>query len=224
METIRVLHFSDLLCVWAYIAQVRIDQLLQTFPEKLSIDYHSCQVFGNVPAKMDKGWSHRGGIEGYRDHVLATAKRFDHIEVHPNVWATNTPQSSMSCHLFASAVQQLAERQEHVGKEQYPELLWALRLAFFRDAKDIACWDVQAEVAEEMGLPVGKIQEQIRNGQAYACLANDLELASTYNIKTSPTLVFNEGRQRLLGNVGYRVIEANVRELLHKEAEEFSWC
>lgn len=224
MDTIRVLHFSDLLCVWAYIAQVRIDQLLETFPEQVTIDYHSCQVFGNVPTKMEKGWGHRGGIEAYRDHVLSTAERFGHIEVHPDVWTTNTPQSSMSCHLFAAAVQQLAKQEEFVAANQYPELLWALRLAFFRDAKDIACWQVQAEVAEEIGLPVGKIQEQIQSGKAYACLANDLELASTYSLRISPTMIFNEGRQRLHGNVGYRVIEANVRELLHKEAEELSWC
>jgi hypothetical protein len=36
--------------------------------------------------------------------------------------------------------------------------------------------------------------------------------------------VLNEGRQHLNGNVGYRVIEANVRELLHKPADEMSWC
>lgn len=36
----------------------------------------------------------------------------------------------------------------------------------------------------------------------------------------SSTLIFNEGRQRLNGNVGYRVIEANIRELLHNLPEE----
>jgi len=33
------------------------------------------------------------------------------------------------------------------------------------------------------------------------------------------------GHQLLYGNVGYRLIEANVRELLHNpEAGEASWC
>lgn len=36
----------------------------------------------------------------------------------------------------------------------------------------------------------------------------------------SPTLIFNEGRQRLNGNVGYRVIEANIRELRHNPPGE----
>jgi len=43
-------------------------------------------------------------------------------------------------------------------------------------------------------------------------------------VSVSPTLIFNEGRQRLNGNVGYRVIEANIRELLHNPPGEESWC
>ncbi|TPV95892.1 MAG: disulfide bond formation protein DsbA, partial [Myxococcales bacterium FL481] len=34
----------------------------------------------------------------------------------------------------------------------------------------------------------------------------------------------NEGRQRLNGNVGFRIIEANVRELLRHTETEHSWC
>jgi hypothetical protein len=37
--------------------------------------------------------------------------------------------------------------------------------------------------------------------------------------------LFNEGRQVLTGNVGYRVIEANVRELLRQPSDDqSSWC
>ncbi|MBE9179781.1 hypothetical protein IQ268_14520 [Oculatella sp. LEGE 06141] len=34
----------------------------------------------------------------------------------------------------------------------------------------------------------------------------------------------NEGWQRLNGNVGDRVIEANIRELLHNPPGKQSWC
>jgi hypothetical protein len=37
-------------------------------------------------------------------------------------------------------------------------------------------------------------------------------------------LLFNEGRQRLTGNVGYRIIEANIRELLEGAPGQLSWC
>jgi predicted DsbA family dithiol-disulfide isomerase len=47
-----------------------------------------------------------------------------------------------------------------------------------------------------------------------------------YGVQGSPTYVFNDGRQLLYGNVGYRIIEANVRELLSAPPAEGapSWC
>jgi len=36
--------------------------------------------------------------------------------------------------------------------------------------------------------------------------------------------LLNEGRQKLYGNVGYRIIEANVQEILHQPGNQASWC
>ena len=41
-----------------------------------------------------------------------------------------------------------------------------------------------------------------------------MEAQPKYQIPGSPTLVFNEGRPLLYGNVGYRIVESDVRELL----------
>ena len=62
------------------------------------------------------------------------------------------------------------------------------------------------------------------SGEAYAQLSKDLDLVKEHTVTVSPTLIFNEGRQRLNGNVGYRVIEANIRELLNAPPGEQSWC
>ena len=44
-------------------------------------------------------------------------------------------------------------------------------------------------------------------------------------IEGSPSLVLNEGRQKLYGNVGFRVIEANIQELLREpRINDASWC
>lgn len=37
-------------------------------------------------------------------------------------------------------------------------------------------------------------------------------------------MTFNEGRQTLSRNVGYRVLEANIRELIERPAGQQSWC
>ncbi len=59
------------------------------------------------------------------------------------------------------------------------------------------------------------MRERIDDGSAYAALTDDYQERERLGVSGSPTFVLNEGRQRLYGNVGYRVIEANVQELLH---------
>jgi predicted DsbA family dithiol-disulfide isomerase len=83
---------------------------------------------------------------------------------------------------------------------------------------------VQYELAEELDLSRASLQRLLDSGAAHAELARDAELAREQAVTVSPTLVLNEGRQRLVGNVGYRVIEANVRELLTQRGEQHSWC
>ena len=70
-------------------------------------------------------------------------------------------------------------------------------------------------------------EEPVKRGERQRfveAVAGGLFLAREQNVRASPTLIFNEGRQRLTGNVGYRVIEANVRELLQAPAGGQSWC
>jgi hypothetical protein len=44
-------------------------------------------------------------------------------------------------------------------------------------------------------------------------------------IQGSPSFVLNDGRQILYGNVGFKIIEANIREILRQPtADQASWC
>jgi predicted DsbA family dithiol-disulfide isomerase len=79
-------------------------------------------------------------------------------------------------------------------------------------------------IAEQIGLPLTGIEKMLATGAAHAALAEDLDLARQHNIQASPTLLFNEGRQRLTGNVGYRIMEANIRELVESPPGQLSWC
>ena len=106
----------------------------------------------------------------------------------------------------------------------FQQAAWALRRAFFEKASDISNQAVQRDVATTIGIPRGPLDAALASGAAHAELARDLDLARDLTVTVSPTLVFNEGRQRLNGNVGYRVIEANIRELLREPAGEHSWC
>jgi predicted DsbA family dithiol-disulfide isomerase len=225
MEPIRIFYFSDILCIWAYIAQIRLNELENTFQDKIAIAYHFVPVFGNAREKLETRWRDRGGLKGYSDHVQEVIQKFDHITVHPDIWTTVTPASSTSCHLFLQAIQ-LLEIKEIVPKSEkiLEKATWAFREAFFTQLADIGDRRVQFEIAENLGLPITAIQAEIDNGEAYALLSKDFDLVKEHTVTVSPTLIFNEGRQRLNGNVGYRVIEANIRELLHNPPDEQSWC
>lgn len=225
MEPIRISYFSDVLCIWAYIAQVRIDELEAHFNGKISIDYHFISIFGNAREKLENRWRDKGGLQGYSNHVKEVVKKFDHISLHPEIWTTVTPTSSMSCHLFLHAIQ-LLEIKGLIPKSDriFEKAIRAFREAFFSKLEDISDRKVQFAIAKKLGLKTKIVQAQIDSGEAYALLSKDFDLVKEHTVNVSPTLIFNEGRQRLNGNVGYRVIEANIRELLHNPSDEQSWC
>lgn len=223
MSAIRISHFSDVLCVWAYVSQVRIDELRRTFGGQIDLDCRFVSVFGDARGKLAKNWEARGGAAAYRDHVLEVVGRFGHVPVHPEVWTRNTPASSLPGHAFLCAVRRL-ERAGEAPAGACDAAAWRLREAFFRDLVDVSRRSALLAVAEEAGLAVAAIEAELDDGAAYAALAEDLELAREQDVRASPTMLFNEGRQRLTGNVGYRIIEANVRELLERPAGQQSWC
>ncbi len=231
-KKIKVLYFTDILCIWAYLAQIRIDKLLETFDSDIAIEEHFISIFGSVKTKMDQHWGDKGGVSAYAKHVQSIASKFEHIKIHSDIWVKNTPISSGSCHLFLKAVQILDKRQELSlsrlintnNKSIFERVVWEFRLAFFRDLIDISNYKAQMKIAESMGLPVSEIQQIIESGEAFSALDSDLQLQEKYGVAGSPSLVLNEGRQIIYGNVGYRVIEANIQEMITRPENQASWC
>jgi predicted DsbA family dithiol-disulfide isomerase len=224
MGTVGIQHFSDVLCVWAYVSQIRIDELKRQFGSQIRLEYHYVPVFGHARSKLEAQWSPRGGIEAYSRHVQEVVAQFDHCPVHPEVWVRNTPSSSMPAHLFLCALRLL---EDLAGGEQgatlFERAAWEVRRAFFVDALDVSRQQELLAIAERLALPVAEVVSILESGAAHARLAEEIVMARDHSVRASPTLQFNEGRQVLTGNVGYRVIEANVRELLRTPGGS-SWC
>jgi len=227
MSPIHILHFSDVLCVWAYIAQVRVDELKKNFPDEVSFEFRYVQVFGDVRTKLETQWADRGGAEGYSKHVAEVATPFDHVAINPAVWSKAIPVSSMPAHLLLCAVRLFASEEDNGGGAHdglLDNTAWAIRRAFFQDLTDISKRMQLLEIVEQIGLPVARIEGILDSGAAHAQLSSDFDLARDNNVKASPTMIFNEGRQRLTGNVGYRVLEANIREAIRAPNGQQSWC
>ena len=231
-HALSISYFSDILCVWAYFAQIKLEQIRREFGSQVLLRHHFISVFGDVEGKIAGGWKERGGMDGYRSHVHQLAERFPHAIIHPEVWKSQVPASSASCHLLLKAAQILESAgeiphqpvPEHGGNTRVEELIWRLRSGFFRDARDVCSTEVQAEIAGELGLPIGRLRSEMEKGRAFAALFADAELQKQHLVQGSPTFLLNEGRQKLYGNVGYRVIRANLEELIESSEELASWC
>jgi predicted DsbA family dithiol-disulfide isomerase len=222
-HSITIDCFSDVLCVWAYVAQIRIDELQAVWGDQINLSHHYINLFGSTAHRIGEGWSERGGYEGFAAHVLEVCEAFPHLEVNPAIWRKCRPLGAGNAHLILKAVQNM-ERMGEAPDGAAQALAWRVRLAFFRDALDVGDWRVLLALAQEQELGRDAIEQRVLDGTAMADLARDQELRDQHTIAGSPTYLLNNGRQKLFGNVGYRVLEANVRELLEHPGDQVSWC
>lgn len=231
-ERIELSYFSDVLCVWAYVSQVRLDELRRHYGDALVVHYHFLPIFADTENRIGDGWKKRGGFEGYAEHVAEVCAGFDHVALDRDAWSKVRPISSAPSHQFLKALQYLeasgevsAERRDdYDGRTLFEQSAWALRRAFFEDGRDVSRSDCLWEVAESLALPDSSMRRVIDSGRALAGTFRDAELRDEHGIEGSPTYLLNHGRQKLYGNLGYKVIEANVEEVLRRPEHAASWC
>ena len=230
MSVVEITYFSDVLCIWAYVSQARVDAIKSKFGNDIHVEHRFCSVFGNTIHKISSSWKDKGGYEGFNAHLRQVAGEFPHVAVHPEDLVEDPPCNfgqPASVHESPAAGRQRI-RGSTAGRSSinfFDQLMWGFRCAFFRDCRDISRWDVQCEIAAGLGADIGRIEERIHDGTAFAGLAADYQDADKMRIEGSPSLVLNDGRQKLYGNVGFRVIEANVQGLIHAPGpEDASWC
>ena len=230
---IPIEYFSDVLCVWAYGAQARVDELKRTFGPAAVVRYRFIPLFAAARTRVQRTWGREDGFDRFNRNLLEIVSGWQHVQVHDDVWRAVRPVSSTTAHVFLKAVQLLERAGDlspepqgsFAGRSCFEEALWRVRKAFFGEARDISRRSEMVSIARQLELPLARIDELIDNGEAYAELHLDREAQDRYHVAGSPTFVLDEGRQHLYGNVGYRVIEANVRELLRDpQYGEASWC
>jgi len=225
-QTLIIDYFSDLLCVWAYGGQVRLDELQREFGDRIVVRHRFMPLFADTAARIGDGWREQGGFEGFGRHMQEVCAQWPHTHLHADAWLACRPLSCVTAHVFLRAAglcMGVADDRQHPA---FDELVMRTRAAFFEAAVDISRLDNLWPLLADCGIGVEEVRARIDNGEAYAALQRDAELMKSYGVIGSPTYVFNEGRQLLYGNVGYRIIESNVRELLTAPpvTGEPSWC
>ncbi len=217
-QPIIIDYYSDVLCVWAWIAQRRIDELHQTLAEKIQFRYHYIDIFGDAVNKIPQQWQDKDSFEGFSKHVINSAADYLDKPIHQNVWLKTRPNTSANVHLLLKAAELV------LGVSESVALALRFRQAFFNEAIDISNLEMLLALTEQAGFESGKVNQAILNGTAMAALMQDYQQARALTLKGSPSYIIDNGRQVLYGNVGYRVLLANIEEHLRKPEEEASWC
>lgn len=211
-------YYTDILCIWAWVSELRVAALQKEFGESLHINMKYMDVFGDVNQKMNTTWKDRGGFTGFSEHIQKTAKSFPELEVHPLLWTDTQPLSSSMPHLYIKAVQL---NESNACSQQFA---LAIRKAFFIDARNISNQNILQSIAKEQGVNLSSLLGSLDNGSAMASLMQDYQSAKAKSLQGSPTYILDNGRQTLFGNVNYRVLKANVESLLQpSQTNSPSW-
>ncbi len=211
-------YYTDVLCVWAWIAQPRLEKLCDEWRDQLTVRYRYVDVFGDAHTKIHGKWGAQDGFDRFAEHVQQAGADHIHTELHADLWRVTRPRSSLPAHLVLKAAALVA------GNAAEETLALALRRAFFCEASDISDMDVLLAVADAAELDADELRKVVRSGEALAGLSADMRDAQSLGVRGSPTWVLNDGRQLLYGNVGYRILQANVEELIHNPEGDASWC
>ncbi|MCG8669951.1 MAG: DsbA family protein [Pseudomonadales bacterium] len=217
-NTVIIDYYSDILCVWAWIAQRRIDELNKTLGDQIELHYYYVDIFGDVRSKMETQWQQRNGYIGFAEHVRKSASGFEDAPVNAKIWTEVKPATSANAHMVLKAIELV------YGKQKSIDMALIIREAFYVDAQDIGDLGVLYELLQGHSIDPKDISAMVTDGSAIAALMHDYQKSKQQGIKGSPSYVMDGGRQTLYGNVGYRVLHANIEELLKNPVNEASWC
>lgn len=213
MSRLSFTYWSDPLCVWAFVAQSKLDALIEAFGDKVDVQHRVVPVFGSVPWRLSQGSWAAGGVEGRVAATRKVASMFGHDSVTGAVWQEDPPASSWAPALAIKAAFGLAN-DGVIAKEEACAFQWRLRQRFFLDDVNIARRAEQLRVADEADLPVPELERRLDDGTALAALFEDHQARESQMISGSPTYVFDGGRAKLYGNFDGNVLHATVQLLL----------
>lgn len=216
-------YWSDPLCIWALVAQTKLDRVLAELGTHLVVDYRIVPVFGSVHWRFTDGPWAKEGLDGRVTATRRIAERHGRTDVSGECWRRAAPASSWPPAAAIKAVF-AAETRAEVAAGSGAGYQRALRERFFVGEENIARRDVQLSVAEAAGVPRTAIERRIDDGSALAAVWEDHHERERLGIQGSPTYVFDAGHAMLYGNFDYGMLRSTVEELVRGSHPGRSAC
>lgn len=211
-DRITLGHWSDPFCIWAYVAQPKLDRVLEAHSHQLDVQYHIVPVFGSMPARFTSGsWAAKGPA-GRAEVCQRIAMEHRGNEISGEVWLKDPPTSSWAAGAAAKAVTVL-EEQGTVAPGTGGRFIGQLRDRFFEDNRNTARRSEQLAIAEALDVPRAALEALLDDGTGLSRLWEDHAERERLRLQGSPTYVFDGGRAQLYGNFNYAILEATINEL-----------
>lgn len=214
-------YWSDPLCIWALVAQEKLERVLGELGEHVRVDYRIVPVFGSVPWRFAHGPWAKDGVDGRVAATRRIAEQGGRRDVSGECWRRASPSSSWAP---AAAIKAVFALEDGLGEDVGPRYQRVLRERFFVDESNIAHRSVQLEVAEELGLPREALERRLDDGSALAAVCEDHAEKERLRLQGSPTYVFDGGRAMLYGNFDYGILRSTVEELVRGAGPGGSAC
>lgn len=206
-------YWSDPLCIWAFVAQPKLEHLLEAQGDRVRPHYRIVPVFGSIRQRFRDGVWAAAGPEGRAESTRRIAAEHGLEDVSGRCWIEDCPASSWAPSLALKAVFAMEDEDElPPGAAAAYQL--AMRRRFFVDDRNVARRAEQLALAEELSIPRAGIERRLDDGSALCALYEDHERREALGIRGSPTYVFEGGRAMLYGNFSEPVLTATVQELV----------
>lgn len=218
---LRFSYWSDPLCIWALVAEQKLNRVLEELGGHVKVDYRIVPVFGSVPWRFAEGPWAKEGVDGRVAATRRIAEQGGRSDVSGECWRRAMPATSWAP---AAAIKAVFGLEEGRGDETGPVYQRALRERFFVGEQNIALREVQLEVAEELRVPREALEARLDDGSALSRVCEDYAEKERLRIQGSPTYVFDGGRAMLYGNFDYGILQSTVEELVRGAGPGGSAC
>ena len=174
---LELVLYHDVLCSWCYVADARLEFLRDEYEGlvRWSLRPYPLRPENQIPDKKQRAVLAR--------HFRRVSREREGLGVKPDLWTGRDPPSSSAPPLIA------LEAALPQGPLLQRELLKAMRRAAFLQGINVARRDVQLELAESVGLDLGRFVEKLDHPGQQHVIEASVEEAEALGIKGVPALV-----------------------------------
>jgi len=215
---IEIVSYTDPYCTWCWGSEPILRKIQEVYGEQVRLRF----VMGGLVEDMRKFSDPSAGIGGdfwYKqvaDHWLEASNRHKmpvdeqvYYDIKDEVFSTHP-----ACIAFEAARLQ--------NEELSIRYLRRLREGAAAERKAIQHFEVQVEIATELGLDIERFTADIRSGKADSLFQDDLQECRSKGVRGFPTYLVTNGDDEVLlrGYNSYQIFDSWLQELSSGELEQ----